>query len=90
MENPDGMIKVSLVKATNRQDALRHSIELLAHNPVKGKKVVVKPNFNTADPYPGATHPDTLRELIIYLQEMGADSITIGERSGPVNSAEVI
>lgn len=40
MENPDGMIKVSLVKATNRQDALRHSIERLAHNPVKGKKLL--------------------------------------------------
>jgi len=82
--------KVSLVKNDSRREALRHSIRLLNINPVKGKKVIIKPNFNTADPYPGSTHPDTLRELIIFLQEMGATNITIGERSGPANSAEVI
>ncbi len=90
MASTDETTKVSLVKANDRRDALRRSIELLDVNPVKGKKVVVKPNFNTADPYPGSTHPDTLRELIIYLQEMGALKITIGERSGPVDSADVI
>lgn len=90
MGNPDGLTKVSLVKANNRRDALKRSIELLAINPVRGKNVILKPNFNTADPYPGSTHPDTLRELIIYLQEMGSKKITIGERSGPVDSAEVI
>ncbi len=82
--------KVSLVKNDNRRDALRQSIRLLDINPVNGKKVIVKPNFNTADPYPGSTHPDTLRELIIHLQQMGAKNIIIGERSGPANSAEVL
>lgn len=82
--------KVALVKTKDRKAGLRRSIELLDVNPVKGEKVVLKPNFNTADPYPGSTHPDTLRELIIYLRELGALKITIGERSGPVDSAEVI
>lgn len=82
--------KVSLVKAKNRRDGVRKSIELLKINPVRGRKVVLKPNFNTADPFPGSTHGDTLRELIICLQEMGAERITIGERSGPPNTAEVM
>ncbi|MDW7729880.1 MAG: DUF362 domain-containing protein [Bacillota bacterium] len=90
MAIPSVPTKISLVKAENRRDALRQSIKLLDINPVQDKNVVIKPNFNTADPYPGSTHLATLRELIILLQEMGAKKITIGERSGPVNSAEVL
>ncbi len=82
--------KVAIVKAKNRKEGLRRGIALLGVNPVRGKKVILKPNFNTADPYPGSTHPDTLRELIVYLQEMGAVKITIGERSGPPKTADVM
>jgi uncharacterized protein (DUF362 family) len=52
--------------------------------------VLIKPNFNTADPYPGSTHNDTLVNLISRLREMGAASLTIGERSGPQATAAVI
>jgi uncharacterized protein (DUF362 family) len=77
------MTKVSLVKTTDRTQGTRKAIDLLKINPVKGKKVVVKPNFNTADPAPGSTHIDTLHALISALQEMGAVKITLAERSGP-------
>lgn len=90
MTGTTGAARVALAMNKSRRVAMRRSVELLGTNPVKGKKVVVKPNFNTADPYPGSTHPETLRELIVCLQEMGASKITIGERSGPVESAEVI
>ncbi len=87
---PEKRTKVSVIKAANRRDAVRRSIEILGVNPVLEKEVVLKPNFNTADPFPGSTHPDTLRELILCLREMGATQVTIGERSGPVNTAEVM
>ncbi len=90
MANANRLAKVSLVKAGNRRQALRRSVELLDINPVKDKKVVLKPNFNTADPYPGSTHPETLEESLAYLKDMGAAKITIAERSGPVDSAEVM
>ena len=90
MVSAEKTTKVSLVKGKDRKEALRRSIELLGINPVQGKKVILKPNFNTADPFPGSTHPDTLRELIIYLREMGASNITIGERSGPADSKATI
>jgi uncharacterized protein (DUF362 family) len=75
--------KVTLVKTTKRAEGTRKAIELLKINPVKGKAVVLKPNFNTADPAPGSTHYDTLHALISSLQEMGAGKITVAERSGP-------
>ncbi|MBI5639714.1 MAG: DUF362 domain-containing protein, partial [Nitrospirae bacterium] len=85
-----GKAKVSLVRSSDRKSGIRRAIELLDINPVKGKEVLLKPNFNTADPFPGSTHNDTLTNLILHLREMGAKKITIGERSGPPSTAEVI
>jgi uncharacterized protein (DUF362 family) len=77
------MTKISLVKTADRIAGTRKVIDLLKINPVKGKSVVLKPNFNTADPAPGSTHYDTLYTLITKLKEMGAKKITLAERSGP-------
>lgn len=90
MEQTDNRTRVAFVKTGDRREGVRRSIALLAVNPVLNKSVLLKPNFNTADCCPGSTHPDTLRELIMHLKEMGAGKITIGERSGPVRTAEVI
>jgi uncharacterized protein (DUF362 family) len=77
------MTKISLVRTDNRTEGVRRAVDLLKSNPVKGKAVVLKPNFNTADPTPGSTHNDTLRSLILTLKDMGAKKITLAERSGP-------
>jgi len=75
--------KIGLVRTRNRMEGVQRAIALLQSNPVRGKAVVLKPNFNTADPAPGSTHNDTLRALVLILQEMGATRITLAERSGP-------
>ena len=77
------MTKISLVKTSDRTTGTQKAVDLLKINPVKGKAVVLKPNFNTADPAPGSTDYDTLHALIKKLQEMGAKKITLAERSGP-------
>jgi len=82
--------KVSLVRTDNRIKGVRRAIALLDSNPVSGKAVVLKPNFNSADPTPGSTHIDTLRALILSLQEMGASDITLAERSGPGDSTHTV
>jgi len=76
--------QVTLVKTENRKQGVRDSIRALAINPVKGKNVLIKPNFNTADPVPGSTHNDTLVALAEELWAMGAKSISLGERSYPL------
>jgi uncharacterized protein (DUF362 family) len=89
--NPKGIkTKVSLVKTSDRETGVKKVIELLGINPVKGKDVLLKPNFNTADPFPGSTHNDTLIHLILHLKKLGAKSITIGERSGPPDTSSVM
>jgi uncharacterized protein (DUF362 family) len=75
--------KISLVKTIDRTTGTKIAIDLLKIDPFKDKAVVIKPNFNTADPAPGSTHYDTLYELVLSLKRMGAKKITLAERSGP-------
>jgi uncharacterized protein (DUF362 family) len=75
------MSRVTLVKTDDRRHGVQASIAGLGINPVKGKDVLIKPNFNTADPCPGSTHNDTLVALVEELWAMGAKSICLGERS---------
>jgi len=82
--------KVTLVKTSDRKTGIRKAVDLLGIDPVSGKNVLLKPNFNTADPYPGSTHNETLEHLILHLRSMGARSITIGERSGPPDTTDVL
>ncbi len=82
--------KVSLVRSSDRAEAVSRAIALLRSNPVRGKAVTLKPNFNTADPAPASTHNDTLRTLVLALQEMGATRITLAERSGPPDTRQVM
>jgi uncharacterized protein (DUF362 family) len=74
---------VTLVKTGHRKEGVKASLKALKINPVKGKVVLIKPNFNTADAAPGSTHNDTLAALVEELWEMGAKSISLGERSYP-------
>jgi len=75
--------KVVFVKTENRDKGVKSSLSVLGLNPVKNKDVLIKPNFNTADPAPGSTHNDTLTALVDELWNMGAKSIGLGERSYP-------
>jgi uncharacterized protein (DUF362 family) len=81
---PKPMSRVALVKTDNRKLGVETSLRALNINPVKGKDVLIKPNFNTADIPPGSTHNDTLAALVEALWEMGAKSISLGERSYPL------
>jgi uncharacterized protein (DUF362 family) len=84
------MTRIALVRTKDRAEGVRRAVDMLGINPVKGKAVVLKPNFNTADPAPGSTHIDTLRSLIVRLKEMGAAKITLAERSGPGDTTRSI
>ena len=79
----DHKSRVVLVNTEDRGLGVNSSIKALDINPAKNKDVLIKPNFNTADPVPGSTHNDTLVTLVKAVWEMGAKSISLGERSYP-------
>lgn len=84
------MTPVAFVKTTDRADGVRRALDILGINPADGKSVVLKPNFNSADPTPGSTHNDVLITLIESLRDMGAQSITVADRSGMGNTRRVM
>jgi uncharacterized protein (DUF362 family) len=85
-----GLAPVALVAATDRADGVRRALALLGLNPVRGERVLLKPNYNSADPAPGSTHPDVLRALLVALTDMGARDLTLGERSGMGDTRRVL
>jgi uncharacterized protein (DUF362 family) len=82
--------RVALVKTPDRARGVADVLRLFDPTGIGGKRVVIKPNFNTADDAPGSTHPDTLRQLVTELHERGARSVTLGESSGPPQTRGVM
>jgi uncharacterized protein (DUF362 family) len=79
----DSPSKVAVAHTSDRRAGVHRSIAALGVNPVRNKAVLIKPNFNTADPSPGSTHNDTLLALVEEIWALGARSVSLGERSYP-------
>ena len=82
--------KVALVRTSDRKRGVTDVLKLMDLRGVSGKRVVLKPNFNSADQTPASTHNDTLSQLVLELHEHGARSITLGESSGPPQTKGVM
>jgi uncharacterized protein (DUF362 family) len=82
--------RVAFIKTKDRLAGVQKAIDLLGINPVAGKKVFIKPNYNSSDPAPGSTHPNTLRSLVLKLRELEALEITLGDRSGMGRTQQVL
>lgn len=82
--------RVAVIRTTDRKKGVTDAFKLLKVGGVKGKRVVLKPNFNTADPTPGSTHNDTLSQIVRELQERNARSVTLAESSGPPQTRGVM
>lgn len=81
---------VYLIRTTNREEGIRRGLAALGLPAARGKRVVIKPNFNSADPFPAATHLDTIGVLVRHFQAGGAAQISIADRSGMGNTRNVM
>jgi uncharacterized protein (DUF362 family) len=75
--------RVALVRTSDRKHGVTEVLRVFDPQGIAGKRVVVKPNFNSADATPGSTHMDTLGQLVTEMFERDARSVTLGESSGP-------
>jgi uncharacterized protein (DUF362 family) len=85
-----GLGLVALVRTTDRAAGVKRAVELLERNPVRGKAVFLKPNFNSAHPPPGSTDTGSIQTMVEVLRSYGATRITIGDRSGMGDTAAVM
>ncbi|MDD5615371.1 MAG: DUF362 domain-containing protein [Candidatus Methanoperedens sp.] len=81
--------KVYVVKTVDRDSGIRELMKFMDAGNLSGKKAAIKANYNSADPFPASTHPDTLGAIIDFLKEKGAD-IVLAERSGMGNTRKVL
>lgn len=82
--------RIALVKTEDRAKGIEAALKLIDFPSPKGKRVLIKPNFNTADPTPGSTHNDTLRQLAYEMKARGASGLAIGDSCGPGNTKTVM
>lgn len=88
-ENPftkDGKVSVSKVEATsNLKESVKKAVQLIGDfrkTISQGDKVIVKPNFNSDDPFPASSDPEFVKAVVSLLYEAGASKVTIVESSG--------
>jgi uncharacterized protein (DUF362 family) len=82
--------EIFMIRTKNREDGIRKLLSRFDLMEFKGKKVALKANYNSADPFPASTHLDTLRALVNGLKEAGAEEITLAERSGMGDTRAVL
>jgi len=83
-------VKVYIVKTSNRVEGIQALFEKCGIPDLKDKKVIIKPNFNSDDPFPATTHIDTLKTVIQIIKTTTPESITITERSGMGDTDKVL
>lgn len=69
---------------SNLKESIKEAVDVLGgfSNFVKsGEVVLVKPNFNTADPFPASTDISFLKEVVSLIYSAGAKAVIVGESS---------
>lgn len=86
----NGYSKVFITKTTDRPSGIKKVLRSFKLGDFSGKKVAIKANYNSADPFPASTHLDSLKSLVECLKISETEKIILLERSGMGNTREVL
>jgi len=82
----DGEVLVSEVLASpDVKKSVKRAVDLIGGFKKvisAGDKVIVKPNFNSDDPFPASSDPEFVKAVVSLLYDSGASSVVIVESSG--------
>lgn len=90
---PEGQIMYStvyLIQTNDRFSGIRSLLQACGLPDLAGRRIILKANFNSADPFPASTHGDTLRALVEEIRRAGAEAVVLMERSGMGNTRRVL
>lgn len=73
---------VYIIKTDERTSGINQLLKKFNLEQFSQRKVAIKANFNSADPFPAATNIETLEALMKNLDEAGASELVLAERSG--------
>ncbi len=79
------LVTVALVRGEGVVQMVRRAVELAGGltGLSSGATVLVKPNVNSNDPYPGTTNPEVVRAVVELVKEYGPGRIIVADRSNP-------
>ncbi|UCE44041.1 MAG: DUF362 domain-containing protein [Candidatus Bathyarchaeota archaeon] len=82
----DGKALVSRVTASvDIEESVKKAVDLIGGFKKvidRGDRVLVKPNFNSDDPFPASSDPEFVKAVVSLLYESGASNVAIFESSG--------
>ncbi len=81
---------VLLIKTTDRTAGVKGLLDKFGLKEFNQKKIAIKANYNSSDPFPASTHVQTLQTLVEQLQEAGSTSLVLAERSGMGDTRRVL
>ncbi|QGY39434.1 DUF362 domain-containing protein [Pseudodesulfovibrio cashew] len=81
---------VVVVRTEDRAEGIRQAVAWFDLSGFFGADVAIKANYNSADPFPASTHPETLETLILSLKGAGCYPLTLAERSGMGDTRHVL
>lgn len=82
--------EVFLIETSDRDAGIRSLLSRYDLSEYSGRRVALKANFNSADPFPASTHIDTLGAIVKELKVAGASETTLAERSGMGDTRTVL
>lgn len=80
---------VYVIKTTDRKSGIKELLKYFKIENLSGKRVALKANYNSSDPFPASTHIDTLSAIVEELKERKA-SVVLAERSGMGDTRKVL
>lgn len=82
----DGVVLVSRVKTSaDLKKSIENAVDLIGGFKKvisSGDRVIVKPNFNSDDPFPASSDPEFVKTVVFLLYHAGASRVIIVESSG--------
>lgn len=82
--------RVVIIRTDDRIEGVKAAMAQFDLSGFKGASVAIKANYNSADPFPASTHPNTLKTMTLGLKDAGAGPMTLVERSGMGDTASVL
>lgn len=80
---------LALARNHERRAAVRAAVDLLGRMDFGGRDIYLKANFNSPDPCPATTHPDTIESVVEILRAFNCGPLTLIERSGMGTAREI-
>ncbi|CAG0963937.1 hypothetical protein METP3_01021 [Methanosarcinales archaeon] len=81
--------EVYVIKSDDRENGIKELLKYFDIKSLSGKRIALKANYNSQDPFPASTHIDTIGTLVDALKEKGA-SLVLAERSGAGDTRKVL